>query len=108
MKEESPSFRAGSVKYPLYLMRHAYNGFVIINLTGRYLNRWVLLAVMVAGMCGVAYAIHRFIEYRLAGRLKRTLTRLAGAARRQPRPQAGPGRLLADGRRASGSYEETR
>jgi len=77
---------AGALTYPLYLV-HAYNGFVIINLIGRYLNRWVLLAVMVTGMCGVAYAIHRFIEAMLAGKLKRALT--AGASRLRPFRQAG-------------------
>lgn len=60
---------------PLYLV-HAYSGFVIINLIGRYLNRWLLLAVMLTGMCGVAYAVHRFIEATLGARLKRGLTRL--------------------------------
>ena len=98
---------AGALTYPLYLV-HAYNGFVIINLIGRYLNRWVLLVVMIAGMCTVAYAIHRLIEARLAGRLKRALTRLAGAIERKPRPPAGPGGLVPASRRASGSYEGTR
>ena len=37
---------AGALTYPLYLV-HAYNGFVIINLIGRYLNRWVLLVTMI-------------------------------------------------------------
>jgi peptidoglycan/LPS O-acetylase OafA/YrhL len=98
---------AGALTYPLYLV-HAYNGFVIINLIGRYLNRWVLLVVMVAGMCTVAYAIHRLVEARLAGRLKRALTRAVGAAQRKPPPPAGAGGLVSDSRRASGSYEETR
>ncbi|HSR84081.1 MAG TPA: acyltransferase [Streptosporangiaceae bacterium] len=76
---------AGALTYPLYLV-HAYNGFVIINLIGGHLNRWVLLVVMVTGMCGVAYAIHWLIEARLAGRLKRVLT--AGASRVHLRRQA--------------------
>jgi len=97
---------AGALTYPLYLV-HAYNGFVIINLIGRYLNRWVLLVVMVAGMCTVAYAIHRLIEARLAGRLKRALTRLVGVIQPGPRPPAGPGGPVSGGRRASGSYEGT-
>jgi peptidoglycan/LPS O-acetylase OafA/YrhL len=100
---------AGALTYPLYLV-HAYNGFVIINLIGRYLNRWVLLVVMVAGMCTVAYAIHRLIEARLAGRLKRALTRLVGSVqRRPPRPPARPGGPVVPASRiASGSYEGTR
>lgn len=67
---------AGALTYPLYLV-HAYNGFVIINLIGRHLNRWVLLVLMVTSMLGLAYAIHRLIEARLAVRLKRVLTTLA-------------------------------
>jgi peptidoglycan/LPS O-acetylase OafA/YrhL len=73
---------AGALTYPLYLV-HAYNGFVIINLIGRHLNRWVLLVVMVTGMCCAAYAIHRLVEARFAGRLKRALTRLAAGQRRK-------------------------
>jgi peptidoglycan/LPS O-acetylase OafA/YrhL len=78
---------AGALTYPLYLV-HAYNGFVLINLLGRHVNRWVLLMIMVTGMCGVAYAIHRLVEARLAVRLKRTLTRLVSAGQRRPQAQA--------------------
>jgi peptidoglycan/LPS O-acetylase OafA/YrhL len=78
---------AGALTYPLYLV-HAYNGFVIINLIGRYLDRWVVLAVMMAGMCAVAYAIHRLVEARYAGRLKRVLFGLVEAARKGSRAVA--------------------
>lgn len=73
--------KAGALTYPLYLV-HAYSGFVIINLIGRHLNRWLLLAVMITGMCGVAYAVHRFLEVALGARLKRGLTRLVLIMRR--------------------------
>jgi peptidoglycan/LPS O-acetylase OafA/YrhL len=63
---------AGALTYPLYLL-HAYNGFVLFNLLGGMVNRWVLLAAMVAGMSGAAYAIHRLVEVKLAPRLKRAL-----------------------------------
>jgi peptidoglycan/LPS O-acetylase OafA/YrhL len=72
---------AGALTYPLYLM-HAYNGFVLINLVGRAVNRWVLLAGMVTFMCGAAYAVHRLVEAPLAPRLKRALTRLGARADR--------------------------
>ena len=75
---------AGALTYPLYLV-HAYNGFVLFNLFGGHVNRWVLLMAMVTGMCGAAYAIHRLVEVRLAPRLKRALVRLAAAG------LAGPG-----------------
>jgi peptidoglycan/LPS O-acetylase OafA/YrhL len=79
---------AGALTYPLYLI-HAYNGFVIINLVGSAVNRWVLLVAMVVGMCCAAYAIHRLAEVRFAPRLKRALTRLAAAAdRKSPRAPA--------------------
>jgi peptidoglycan/LPS O-acetylase OafA/YrhL len=73
---------AGTLTYPLYLV-HADNGFVLFNLAGGVLNRWVLLVAMVAGMGCAAYAIHRLVEVRLAPRLKRALLRLAGAADRR-------------------------
>jgi peptidoglycan/LPS O-acetylase OafA/YrhL len=73
---------AGALTYPLYLV-HAYNGFALFNLLGHVLNRWVLLAVMVIGMCCLAYAIHRLVEVTFAPRLKRALTRLACAAYRR-------------------------
>jgi peptidoglycan/LPS O-acetylase OafA/YrhL len=97
---------AGALTYPLYLV-HAYNGFVITNLIGRYLNRWVLLVVLVAGMCTVAYAIHRLVEARLAGRLKRALNRLVAAIQRGRRPPAGPGGLVSGTYGVSSSFEET-
>ena len=67
---------AGALTYPLYLV-HAYNGFVLFNLFGSVLNRWVLLVLMVTGMSCAAYAIHRFVEVRFAPRLKRALLHLA-------------------------------
>ena len=93
---------AGALTYPLYLV-HAYNGFVIINLIGRHLNRWVLLVVMVAGMCGAAYAIHRLVEARFAGRLKRALTRLVGATQRgDRRPATAPAGMAPAGMAPAG------
>ena len=74
---------AGALTYPLYLV-HAYNGFVLFNRFGRMMNRWVLLAALVTGMCCAAYAIHRLVEIQSAPRLKRALLRLADAARASP------------------------
>jgi len=72
---------AGALTYPLYLL-HAYNGFVLFNIFGGVLNRWVLLAAMVVGMGCAAYGVHRLVEARFAPRLKRALVRLADAADR--------------------------
>ena len=72
---------AGALTYPLYLL-HADNGFVLFNIFGDAVNRWVLLVVMIAGMSCAAYAIHQLVEVRFAPRLKRALLRLADAADR--------------------------
>ena len=69
---------AGALTYPLYLV-HAHNGFVLFNLFGGAVNRWVLLVVMVTGMGCAAYAIHQLVEVRFAPRLKRALLHLARA-----------------------------
>jgi peptidoglycan/LPS O-acetylase OafA/YrhL len=69
---------AGALTYPLYLV-HAYNGFVLFNLFGGEVNRWVLLAAIIGGMACVAYVIHQLAEVRFAPRLKRGLVRFAGA-----------------------------
>jgi peptidoglycan/LPS O-acetylase OafA/YrhL len=87
---------AGALTYPLYLV-HAYNGFVLFNLFGRAVNKWVLLTAMVAVMSCAAYAIHRLVEVRCAPQLKLALTRLA--ARRWPTgtwPDTRPIRIPAD------------
>jgi peptidoglycan/LPS O-acetylase OafA/YrhL len=70
---------AGALTYPLYLV-HAYIGFVLFNRFGDGADRWVVLAAMVAGLSGAAYAIHQLVEVRFAPRLKRALVRLADAA----------------------------
>jgi peptidoglycan/LPS O-acetylase OafA/YrhL len=70
---------AGALTYPLYLV-HAYNGFVLFNIFGGEVNRWVLLAAIIAGMVCVAFAIHQFVEARFARRLKGGLARIAGVA----------------------------
>jgi peptidoglycan/LPS O-acetylase OafA/YrhL len=72
---------AGALTYPLYLV-HAYNGFVLFNVFGGAVNRWVLLMAMVIGMGCAAYAIYWLVEVRFAPRLKRALVGLADAADR--------------------------
>ena len=72
---------AGALTYPLYLV-HAYNGFVLFNLLGRMVNRWVLLVAMVTIMGCLAYAIHRVVETGFGPRLKDALVWLADAAER--------------------------
>jgi peptidoglycan/LPS O-acetylase OafA/YrhL len=72
---------AGTLTYPLYLL-HACNAFVLFNIFGGVVNRWVLLVAMVTGMGCAAYGVHQLVEARFALRLKRALLRLADAADR--------------------------
>lgn len=76
-----PWFAAlGALTYPLYLV-HAYSGFTLFNLFARHLSppgRWLLLAVMITLMTGLAYAVHQVAEVRFAPRLKAGLTRIPG------------------------------
>lgn len=52
---------AGALTYPLYLL-HGHIGFVVIERTGGAVDRWVLLAALVAVMCLAAHAVHRWVE----------------------------------------------
>ena len=85
---------AGALTYPLYLV-HAYNGFVLFNLFGRAVNKWVLLTVMIAVMGCAAYAIHRLVEVMYAPRLKLALTRLAAGQQAPGVPPSRSGRVAA-------------
>lgn len=71
---------AGALTYPLYLV-HAYIGFIVFRLAGHYLDKWLLLALMVATMLGAAYVVHRYAETWLAPVLKSGLTRVSDGAR---------------------------
>jgi peptidoglycan/LPS O-acetylase OafA/YrhL len=73
---------AGALTYPLYLL-HAHIGFILINLVGDAVNRYVVLATLIAVMCLAAYAVNRWVE-RPIGPLIR---RLAGP--REPRTPPG-------------------
>jgi peptidoglycan/LPS O-acetylase OafA/YrhL len=65
----------GALTYPLYLV-HDRVGIVLFDRLDDYLNRWVLLAVAVGVMLGVAWLIHRFVERPFAPVLRRGLTRI--------------------------------
>ncbi|TDC06512.1 acyltransferase [Nonomuraea longispora] len=60
---------AGALTYPLYLL-HAHVGFVIFARVGDAVNKYVLLAGLIAVMLGAAYLVYRFVERPLAPRLK--------------------------------------
>jgi peptidoglycan/LPS O-acetylase OafA/YrhL len=70
----------GALTYPLYLV-HDRVGIVLFNRLDSYLNRWVLVAVIIAVMVSIAWLIHRYVERPLAPALKRTLTRKRAMSR---------------------------
>ncbi|MDP4503771.1 acyltransferase family protein [Nonomuraea turcica] len=63
---------AGTLTYPLYLL-HAHIGFILINRVGATLDKYVLLAALLATMAAAAYAVHRLVERSAAPLIKRIL-----------------------------------
>jgi peptidoglycan/LPS O-acetylase OafA/YrhL len=76
---------AGVLTYPLYLL-HENIGFMIFNAAvPAGVNRWALLAVTVAAMLLLAWAVHALVEKPLARRMKPALDGLFdGVQRRWP------------------------
>jgi peptidoglycan/LPS O-acetylase OafA/YrhL len=83
---------AGALTYPLYLV-HAYVGFVLFDVASAAVNRWVLLAGVIAIMICTALAIHRLIELKCGPLLRQGLAGLADSAGRALRGV--PGRRYA-------------
>lgn len=52
---------AGALTYPIYLSHHTI-GYIAFRRIGDSLNRYVTLAILLAGVLIIAYLIHRFIE----------------------------------------------
>jgi peptidoglycan/LPS O-acetylase OafA/YrhL len=74
---------AGALTYPLYLI-HQSLGVTVIHRLHRVVPAWVLLAVLVAALLGLAWLVHRFVERPLAARLKRGAAQSLAALARQP------------------------
>ncbi|MET7378191.1 acyltransferase [Streptomyces sp. NPDC005526] len=72
---------AGALTYPFYLV-HEHLGWVVIRVLHRRfgLHPYLTLLLAVAGLLGLAWLIHRFVERPLGPRLKRALV--------TPRPSA--------------------
>ncbi|MBU2928371.1 acyltransferase family protein [Winogradskyella psychrotolerans] len=51
----------GILTYPLYLI-HQKIGYIIFNNFGGYVNKWMLLFIVITGMLLVSYLINKFIE----------------------------------------------
>jgi peptidoglycan/LPS O-acetylase OafA/YrhL len=90
---------AGALTYPLYLL-HAHIGFILINLVGDAVNRYVVLTALIAVMCLAAYAVNRWVE-RPIGPLIR---RLAGPREPRTPPDATAPLAPARPRGGAGTY----
>ncbi|MGY1811916.1 acyltransferase family protein [Blastococcus sp. SYSU D00820] len=85
----------GALTYPLYLV-HQYVGWVLIRHLTPRLPVYAVLAVVVALMLLVAYAVHRLVERPLGPRLRRAVERelaALAAGRPAPQPEARPAAL---------------
>ncbi|WP_106275191.1 acyltransferase family protein [Geodermatophilus tzadiensis] len=67
----------GALTYPLYLV-HEFPGWVLIHLLAPVLPAYAVLAAVTATVLAVAYAVHRFVERPLGGRLRRAVERDLG------------------------------
>lgn len=63
----------GALTYPLYLI-HQYIGYMLINLLAPYMNKYVVLVVVILTMYTSAYLIHKYIEKEYSRSFKRFLT----------------------------------
>lgn len=64
----------GALTYPLYLI-HASLGYALFNALADDVNRWLLLAGIVAVMCGAAWLLATQLERRAQPALRSLLTR---------------------------------
>ncbi|MFK7833394.1 MAG: acyltransferase family protein [Winogradskyella sp.] len=62
----------GVLTYPLYLI-HQKIGYIIFNNFGEYINKWVLLIIVITGMLAFSYLINKFIEKPLGTYLRKKL-----------------------------------
>jgi peptidoglycan/LPS O-acetylase OafA/YrhL len=62
----------GALTYPLYLV-HQFIGYVVINVIAPVAGRWVAVMAATATVLAIAVAIHRLVERRYNGRLRRWL-----------------------------------
>ncbi|MFI9204950.1 acyltransferase family protein [Streptomyces sp. NPDC053048] len=67
---------AGALTYPLYLL-HERIGWTVIKGADGHVPRWVLLPCLVAAMLLAAWAVHRWVERPLAGKVKHGMRRAA-------------------------------
>ncbi|NUT05663.1 MAG: acyltransferase, partial [Hamadaea sp.] len=64
---------AGALTYPLYLL-HQTLGVTVIGGLRAHVPGWLLVIVLVAGLLGLAWLVHRYVERPLAAWLKRAAT----------------------------------
>ena len=64
----------GVLTYPLYLI-HENIGFMLLNIFGDSMNRYVLLAMVISFMLLVAYLMNRYIENTFSIKLKNLISK---------------------------------
>lgn len=62
----------GVLTYPLYLI-HQNIGFIALNNLSPYLNKWVLLFLLITVMLGVSYIISKYVEKPLGSYIRQSL-----------------------------------
>ncbi|MFD1872256.1 acyltransferase family protein [Hymenobacter bucti] len=65
----------GSITYPLYLL-HSNIGYIILQRTGAYLNKYVLLVIIIGFMLLMAYLLNFFVERKISNNLGKQLDKL--------------------------------
>lgn len=75
--------KVGALTYPLYLV-HAHIGFVLFRHLDGTVNRALLLPLLIAWMCVLALAIHRYVEQPFAPMLSRGLRQRFRRTRTMP------------------------
>jgi peptidoglycan/LPS O-acetylase OafA/YrhL len=88
---------AGTLTYPLYLI-HANIGFIIFDILGGAVNRFLLVAGTIVAMLAMARLIHTQVEVKTAPRLKRFLTRAIATGTAKV-TMSGPGQYKGQRRR---------
>lgn len=66
----------GALTYPLYLI-HQKIGYMIFNMYGRSINKYLLLLITISLMILLSYAINKYVEPRVSKALKKLLSSMA-------------------------------
>ena len=62
----------GVLTYPLYLI-HQFFGYIILNNLGKYVNKWVLLILVITLMLFMSYLINKYLEKPMGSYIRNSL-----------------------------------